>query len=86
MLKVWPVFWVAGFLFLSFKYLGLSLEAYLKTKSIWDGVIEKFDRCLAGWKRIYLFKDGRITLIKSTLFHLPTYFSCFSSRLVSPIA
>jgi hypothetical protein len=39
-----------------------------------DGIIEKIERCLAGWKRLYLSKGGRITLIKSTLSNLPTYF------------
>ena len=29
---------------------------------------------LAGWKRLYLSKGGRVTLITSTLSNLPTYF------------
>ena len=28
---------------------------------------------LAGWKRLYLSKGGRLTFIKSTLSNLPTY-------------
>jgi hypothetical protein len=59
---------------LPLKYLGLPLGASFKTKSIWDDVVEKIDRRLAIWKRLYLSKGGRITLIKSTLSNLPTYF------------
>ena len=29
---------------------------------------------LAGWKRLYLSKGGRLTLLKNTLSSLPTYF------------
>ena len=29
---------------------------------------------LAGWKRLYLSKGGKVTLIKSTLSNIPTYF------------
>jgi hypothetical protein len=29
---------------------------------------------LAGWKRLYLSKGGRLTLIKSTISNLPTYY------------
>ena len=41
---------------------------------IWDDVIEKIDCCLVGWKRMYLSKDRRITLIKSIISNLPKYF------------
>ena len=33
---------------------------------MWKGV--------AGWKHLYLSKGGRVTLLKSTLLRLPTYF------------
>jgi hypothetical protein len=35
------------------KYLGLHLGAFFKSKVIWDGVIEKMERRLASWKKIY---------------------------------
>ena len=56
------------------KYLGLPLGAKFKDKTIWNPILEKIERRLAGWKRLYLSKGGRVTLIKSTLFNLPTYF------------
>ena len=37
-------------------------------------ILEKMERRLAGWKRLYLSKGGRVTLIKSTISNLPTYF------------
>jgi len=58
---------------LPMKYLGLPVGASFKAKSKWDGnrgIIKKIERCLAGWKRIYLSKGGRVTLIKSTLSNL----------------
>uniref|UniRef100_A0A2N9H6M3 Reverse transcriptase zinc-binding domain-containing protein n=1 Tax=Fagus sylvatica TaxID=28930 RepID=A0A2N9H6M3_FAGSY len=59
---------------LPMNYLGLPLGAKFKSKAIWDPILEKMERKLAGWKRMYLSKGGRITLIKSTLSSLPTYF------------
>ena len=35
---------------------------------------ERFRKRLTKWKRHYLYKDGMITLIKSTLSSLPIYF------------
>jgi hypothetical protein len=55
-------------------YLGLPLGAHFKLQSIWNPIVEKMERRLAGWKRLYLSKGGRLTLIKSTLSNLPTYF------------
>jgi hypothetical protein len=55
-------------------YLGLPLGANFKSKLIWDPILEKMERKLSSWQRMYLSKEGRITLIKSTLSSLPTYF------------
>ncbi|RVW65604.1 putative ribonuclease H protein [Vitis vinifera] len=54
-------------------YLGLPLGAKHKAMAMWDGVEARMRRRLALWKRQYLSKGGRITLIKSTLANLPVY-------------
>ena len=56
------------------KYLGMPLGASYKAKHIWDDIIEKIDYRMASWKSKYLSKGGRVTLIKSTLSNLPTYY------------
>ena len=58
---------------LPMKYLGLPLGAKFKDKSTWNPILEKMKRKLAGWKKLYLSKGGKVTLIKSTLSNLPTY-------------
>jgi hypothetical protein len=55
-------------------YLGMPLGAPFKSFSIWNGVIEKVERRLASWKKLYLSKGGRVTLIHSTLSSIPTYY------------
>ena len=59
---------------LPFKYLTIPLGAKFKEKTIWNPILDKMERRLAGWKRLYLSKGGRVTLIKRTLSNLPTYF------------
>ncbi|RVX05565.1 putative mitochondrial protein [Vitis vinifera] len=54
-------------------YLGLPLGAHHKVVSMWDGVEERMRKRLAQWKRQYISKGGRITLIKSTMASLPIY-------------
>ena len=54
-------------------YLGMPLGAPFKLVTVWDGVEELFRRRLAMWKRQYLSKGGRATLIRSTLSNLPIY-------------
>ncbi|RVW12625.1 putative ribonuclease H protein [Vitis vinifera] len=41
---------------------------------MWDGVEERFRKRLTMWKRQYLSKGGRATLIWSTLSNLPIYY------------
>ena len=56
------------------KYLRMPLGTLFKIASIWNPILEKMEKKLLGWKRLYLSKDGRLTLLKSTLSSLPTYF------------
>ena len=60
-------------------YLGMPLGAPYKSPSIWNPILEKFERKLAGWKKLYLSKGGRLTLLKSTLSNFPTYFLSLST-------
>ena len=45
-----------------------------KTIGFWDPVVERISRRLDGWKKAFLSLGGRITLIKSSLSHIPSYF------------
>jgi len=63
-------------------YLGMPLGASFKSISIWNGVIEKMERRLASWKKLYLSKGGRVTLIHTTLSSIPSYYlPLFSSPM-----
>ena len=55
-------------------YLGIPLGASHKSPTIWSSILEKIEQKLAGWKKLYLSKGGRLTLLKSTLSSLPTYY------------
>uniref|UniRef100_A0A2N9II99 Uncharacterized protein n=1 Tax=Fagus sylvatica TaxID=28930 RepID=A0A2N9II99_FAGSY len=59
---------------LPMQYLGLPLGATFKETAIWNPVLERVEKRLASWKRLYLSKGGKVTLIKSTLSSIPTYF------------
>ena len=54
-------------------YLGLPLGAPHKSMVVRDGVEERMRKRLALWKRQFISKGGRITLIQSTLVSMPIY-------------
>ena len=54
-------------------YLGLPLGAAHKSMAIWNNIEEKMHKKLVLWKRNFISKGGRNTLIKSTLTSLPLY-------------
>ena len=55
-------------------HLGMPLGASHKSPTIWNPILEKIEWKLVGWKKLYLSKGGRLTLLKSTLSSLPTYY------------
>ena len=59
---------------LPMSYLGMPLGAHYKDSSIWNPIIERMEKKLSSWKLLYLSKRGRLTLLKSTLSSLPTYY------------
>ena len=59
---------------LSSTHLGMPLGAPFKSVAAWNGIEERFHKRLAMWKRQYISKGGRITLIRSPLSNLLIYF------------
>ena len=55
-------------------YLRMPLGASPNSPSIWNPILEKIKRKLAKWKKLYLSKGGKLTLLKIMLSSLPTYF------------
>ncbi|XP_009599850.2 uncharacterized protein [Nicotiana tomentosiformis] len=64
-------------------YLGLPLGALKKDTTVWNPVIERVEKRLAGWQKRYLSKGGKEVLIKSTLSSIPTY---YLSLLQAPVS
>ena len=59
---------------LPLKYLGMPLGTPYKTAFVWNPILERMEKKLSGWERLYLSKGVRLTLVKSTLSSLPTYY------------
>ena len=58
---------------LPYSYLGLPLGARFKDMAVWDGAEERLRKRLSIWKRQYISKGGRLTLIRSTLSSMPIH-------------
>ncbi|GJU97398.1 RNA-directed DNA polymerase, eukaryota [Tanacetum coccineum] len=57
-----------------FTYLGVKVGANMKRTSSWDVVVNKVTFKLSSWKAKTLSVRGRLTLIKSVLGAIPTYY------------
>lgn len=55
-------------------YLGFPIGGKNSTKSIWVPVVNKIKKHLTSWKKNSLSQVGRLTLIKSVINLIPTYF------------
>jgi hypothetical protein len=75
MLIMWRISWYYGLwgILFTFEVSWSSVGSSYKAKSIWDNAIKKIERQLGYWKRVYLFKGGRLTLINSTLSNFIKY-------------
>ncbi|KAJ0818578.1 putative RNA-directed DNA polymerase [Helianthus annuus] len=60
--------------FLPFTYLGVPIGVNMKRAKFWEPVLDRFKSKLSKWKARYLSFAGRMTLIKSVLGSLPSYF------------
>ena len=57
-----------------FNYLGLPVGYNMAKNDAWKGVVDKFISKLSNWKVRTLSVEGWITLLKSFLGNLPTYY------------
>ncbi|MFS8023979.1 putative RNA-directed DNA polymerase [Helianthus anomalus] len=57
-----------------FSYLGIPIGVNMKRAKFWDPVINKIKSKLSKWKARYLSFAGRVSLAKSVLGSIPSYF------------
>ncbi|KAM0033825.1 hypothetical protein Hdeb2414_s0016g00490411 [Helianthus debilis subsp. tardiflorus] len=63
---------------LPFTYLGIPIGVNMKRAKFWSPVVEKFKSKLSKWKERYLSFSGRVTMAKSVLGSLPSYYLSLS--------
>ena len=72
--RTWPI-----------KYLGLPLGGNPRKIDFWEPVVSKVAKRLSGWKKAFLSRGGRLTLIHSILSSLPIYYLSIFKALISVI-
>ncbi|XP_021986296.1 uncharacterized protein LOC110882627 [Helianthus annuus] len=65
---------------LPFMYLGIPIGVNMKRAKYWKQLVDRFHSKLSKWKARHLSFSGRVTVAKSVLGSLPTYYlSLFSA-------
>ena len=65
--------------------MGLPLGGHPRKLDFWDLVVNKVAKRLDGWKKDFLSRGGRLTLIKSVISSLPIYYLSLFKALISVI-
>ncbi|XP_022014254.1 uncharacterized protein LOC110913739 [Helianthus annuus] len=68
-----------------FNYLGIQVGANMTRINNWDPVVKVFKTRLSRWKSKTLSIGGRLTLIKSVLQSLPSYYFSLFKALVGVV-
>lgn len=58
-------------------YLGLPIGASARRKVTWLPVLDKIRARLTSWNSNHISFGGKVVLLKSVLYALPTYFFIF---------